>query len=99
MEKINNFLNKNGMLIVIVLLTLTFFQTCGSSETKLKKEIIRLEEKVDSLSVKTVTKTDLEVEGLKAEKRMIQSTDRKMMDVNRQAEIDKKLEKLTNSNN
>lgn len=94
MEKIKKFLNENGMLIMVILLTLTFFQTCGSSETKLKKEIIRLEEKIDSLTAVSVTKKDLEIEGLKAEKRMIQSTDRKMLDVNRQSEIDKKLETL-----
>ena len=96
MEKVREFLNKNGMLIVVILLTLTFFQTCGSSETKLKKEIIKLENKVDSLKAVTVTKTDLQIEGLKVEKRMIQSTDRKLLDVNRQSEIDRTLEKLTN---
>jgi hypothetical protein len=42
------------------------------------------------------TKQDLEIEGLRAEKRMIQSTDRRMMDVNRQSEIDSKLKNLEN---
>ena len=36
----------------------------------------------------------LQIEGLKTEKRMIQSTDRKILDVNRQSEIDKELETL-----
>jgi hypothetical protein len=31
---------------------------------------------------------------LKSEKRMIQATDRKMLDVQRQSEIDKEIEKL-----
>ena len=34
------------------------------------------------------------IEGLKSEKRMIQATDRKMLDVQRQTEIDKEIEKL-----
>jgi hypothetical protein len=38
---------------------------------------------------------EIKVEGLKVEKRMIQSTDRKILDVNRQAEIDKELQQLT----
>jgi hypothetical protein len=39
----------------------------------------------------------VEIEGLKAEKRMIQSTDRKIMDVNRQSQIDLEIKKLENS--
>jgi DNA-binding XRE family transcriptional regulator len=37
------------------------------------------------------------IEGLKAEKRMIQSTDRKMLDVTRQSVIDTEIEKLEKS--
>jgi hypothetical protein len=36
----------------------------------------------------------LQIEGLKAEKRMIQATDRKMLDVQRQNEIDNELKVL-----
>jgi hypothetical protein len=39
---------------------------------------------------------DIKIEGLKSEKRMIQSTDRKILDVQRQTEIDKELSKLIN---
>ena len=39
-------------------------------------------------------KKAIEMEGLKVEKRMIQSTDRKIMDVNRQSEIDAEIKKL-----
>jgi hypothetical protein len=42
----------------------------------------------------TVTKKELTIEGLKVEKRLIQSTDRNILDVNRQSEIDKELEIL-----
>ena len=45
-----------------------------------------------------ITKEELKkmltIEGLKAEKRMIQSTDRKILDVNRQSEIDKEIQVL-----
>ena len=37
---------------------------------------------------------EIKIEGLKSEKRMIQSTDRKILDVTRQTEIDKELSKL-----
>jgi hypothetical protein len=52
--------------------------------------------KVDSLEMMIVTHEDLRLEGLRAEKRMIQSTDRKMLDVTRQAEIDKEINALEN---
>lgn len=89
MNKFNLFLEKHGIKIVIVLLLLTYMKSCSvnSEVTKVKKQITVL----DSLA----TKKDLEIEGLKAEKRMIQSTDRKMMDVNRQSEIDKQIETLS----
>jgi hypothetical protein len=37
----------------------------------------------------------LQIEGLKVEKRMIQATDRKMLDVQRQNVIEKEIEKLS----
>jgi hypothetical protein len=37
----------------------------------------------------------MQIEGLKSEKRMIQSTDRKILDVNRMSEIDKELKQYT----
>ena len=67
---------------------LTYMKSCSvnSEVTKVKKQLIAL----DSLA----NKRDLEIEGLKAEKRMIQATDRKMLDVQRQSEIDVELKKL-----
>ncbi len=87
MNKMNNFLDKYGRIITILLLVLILFRTCGNDS----KRIIEISEKVDSLA----TKKDLQIEGLKSEKRMIQSTDRKMMDVNRQTAIDQEIEKLS----
>jgi hypothetical protein len=59
----------------------------------------RISNQIDSLETEIVIlKEDLQkqikIEGLKAEKRMIQATDRKILDVNRQAEIDKELQQL-----
>jgi cell division protein FtsL len=89
MNKFNLFLEKHGIKIIIVLVILTYMKSCSvnSEVTKVKKQITVL----DSLA----TKKDLEIEGLKSEKRMIQATDRKMMDVQRQSEIDKQIETLS----
>jgi uncharacterized protein YcfL len=88
MNKLEQFLQKHGLKVVILLLLLTYMKSCGVDRevTKVKKQLISL----DSIA----TKKDLEIEGLKAEKRMIQATDRKMLDVQRQSEIDVELKKL-----
>lgn len=95
MNKLEQFLNKHFTKIVVLMLLLIFFRSCGDGGVKgLNKRVDALTEKVEALEKSTVTKKDLEIEGLKAEKRMIQSTDRKMLDVSRQAQIDKEIEKL-----
>ena len=88
MNKLDQFLQKHGIKVIIVLLLLTYMKSCGVDRevVKVKKQLTTL----DSLA----TKKDLEIEGLKAEKRMIQATDRKMLDVQRQSEIDVELKKL-----
>ena len=88
MNKVEQFLQKHGLKVVIFLLLLTYMKSCGVDRevVKIKKQLTTL----DSLA----TKKDLEIEGLKAEKRMIQATDRKMLDVQRQSEIDVELKKL-----
>ncbi len=95
MGKINDFITKHYQKIVFILLFAIFLNTCGNPTKSVNKRIDVLSEKIDSLEVITVTKTDLTIEGLKSEKRMIQSTDRKMLDVTRQTEIDKEIETLT----
>jgi hypothetical protein len=62
------------------------------SEKKMLKQVEGVQKSLDSLN-KTLQK-EIKVEGLKVEKRMIQSTDRKIMDLNRQIEIDKELKAL-----
>jgi hypothetical protein len=88
MNKVEQFLQKHGIKVIIFLLVLTYMKSCGVDRevTKVKKQLTTL----DSLA----NKRDLEIEGLKAEKRMIQATDRKMLDVQRQSEIDAELKKL-----
>lgn len=92
MNKLNDFLSKHGIKIIIVLLVLTYLKSCGtrSELNKLKKEFKSQQEIIQSLP----NRKDLQIEGLKSEKRMIQSVDRKILDVNRQSEIDKEIERL-----
>jgi hypothetical protein len=71
-------------------------RTCNSDVRSLNKRIDKMSNKVDSLEMTVVTHEDLRLEGLRAEKRMIQSTDRKMLDVTRQVEIDKQINALEN---
>ena len=81
--------------IIIALLLLTFLSTCSNSSNvkSLKKEVVRLEHKNDSLNTTLINQ--MQIEGLKSEKRMIQSTDRKILDVNRMSEIDKELKQYS----
>jgi hypothetical protein len=69
-------------------------RTCNSDVRSLNKRIDKMANKVDSLEMIIVTHEDLRIEGLRAEKRMIQSTDRKMLDVTRQSEIDEEINAL-----
>jgi ABC-type enterochelin transport system substrate-binding protein len=94
MNNFLQFIDKNFSRISIVLLILLLLRTCGNDSKSINKRLDTLSAEVKSLKDTVVTKTDLEVEGLKAEKRMIQSTDRKLLDVNRQSQIDVELKKL-----
>jgi hypothetical protein len=88
MNKLETFLTKYGMLIIIFMTLLVYSKSCGidSEVSRIKKEMKVLES--------IATKKDLQIEGLRVEKRMIQSTDRKLLDVNRQSEIDRELQKI-----
>ena len=94
MKKIEEFIVKHYQKIVLLLLVVILFNTCGNPNKQLTKKVETLSTKIDSLEMVSVTKKDLTIEGLKVEKRLIQSTDRKILDVNRQSEIDKELETL-----
>ena len=95
MKKLNEILDKHYRKAFLVLLLLIFFNTCGDGgASKNRKRIEQLSVKIDSLSQITVTKKDLKIEGLKNELRMIQSTDRNLLDVQRQAQIGKEIDSL-----
>jgi len=81
------FIENNFTIIVLVIALLGFFKSCSDTReiTKVKKEMTTLETR---LSIK------MKIEGLHSEKRMIQATDRKMLDVQRQTEIDEEIKKL-----
>jgi hypothetical protein len=91
-----NFINQHFNKIVIGLLLVIFLQECSNSSniSGLEKKVKSANAKLDSICRRDELVSRLEIEGLKAEKRMIQSTDRTMLDVNRQAEIDIQLKKL-----
>ena len=101
MKTIFNYIDTWGVRVSLFLVLIIFFKTC-TTNSKIKNEsdkIQVLNNKVDSLEItidklsNNITK-QIKIEGLKSEKRMIQSTDRKILDVNRQSEIDKELSKL-----
>jgi ABC-type phosphate transport system auxiliary subunit len=94
MKKLNVFITNHYPKIVLGLTIFIFFNTCGNPNKSLTKKVDSLSQKIDSLETITVTHKDLKIEGLRSEKRMIQSTDRKLLDVNRQSEIDKEISEL-----
>ncbi len=94
MNRVLLFIEEKFKLIVLGFLLVLFFRTCDSDARILAKRVESLSQKVEELQKTQVTKTDLTIEGLKTEKRMIQSTDRRILDVTRQAEIDKELKNL-----
>lgn len=88
-------LKKYQQQILLVLFVLLFFRSCGTGSelTKLRKEL----ESQRTLLNELPTKKDVQIEGLKVEKRMIQATDRKLLDVRRQTEIENLINELENS--
>jgi len=95
MNKINEFMDKHYRKVFFFLLLVIFMNTCGNPNKVTNKRLDALTTKIDSLQSTTASKKELQIEGLKAEKRMIQSTDRKMLDVTRQANIDKEIDALS----
>lgn len=89
------FIETNFTVIVLVLAILSFFRSCGESRdiSKIKNEIKEIK---DSTFTKDQIRRELKISGLEAEKRMIQATDRKLLDVRRQTEIEEEIKKLNN---
>jgi hypothetical protein len=78
------FIQENFTIIVLSLTILTFFKSCGDTReiSKVRKEITDLEKRLE---------VKMKIEGLKSEKRMIQSTDRKLIDVERGIKVDEEI--------
>ena len=87
MKAILNFIDAWGVRIMFLLVIIIFFKTC-TTNTKVQN----VNDSVDSLSVEL--RKEIKIEGLKSEKRAIQASDRKILDVNRQTEIDQEISKL-----
>jgi hypothetical protein len=68
---------------------ITFFKTCSTNS-----KVQDVNDSVDSLSVKL--RREIKIEGLKSEKRAIQASDRKILDVTRQTQIDQEISKISN---
>lgn len=87
------FLEQNFTIIILVIAVLTFFKSCGDSRelSKVRKDIQAIK---DSTYTKDELNRELKIMGLEAEKRMIQATDRKILDVQRQTQIEEEIKKL-----
>ena len=100
MKKVWNWINKNIVVVCCICLVLFMFRTCSVSSNvkRLTKEVKQTELVIDTIQQNQITQKEFEralkIEGLKAEKRMIQSTDRKKFDLQREIAIDAELEKL-----
>lgn len=87
------FIKDNFTVIVLVISLLSFFKGCGDSReiSKIKNEIKLIK---DSTFTKGELSRELKISGLESEKRMIQATDRKLLDVRRQTEIEEEIKSL-----
>jgi PBP1b-binding outer membrane lipoprotein LpoB len=94
MKRIIEFINKYGMVIIVPLILIMFLKTCSTNGRVdgVSDEIEMTNQKVDTL--KFEIQKEIRVEGLRSEKRMIQSISRTLIDRNREREIDKEIENL-----
>ena len=87
------FIQNNFTVIVLVIALLTFLKGCNDT-----KKLLNIEKEIGAIKDSTYTKGELDRElkitGLESEKRMIQATDRKLLDVRRQTEIEEEIKKL-----
>jgi hypothetical protein len=87
------FIQNNFTVIVLVIALLTFLKGCNDT-----KKLSNIEKEISAIKDSTYTKVELDRElkitGLESEKRMIQATDRKLLDVRRQTEIEEEINKL-----
>jgi 5-methylcytosine-specific restriction endonuclease McrBC GTP-binding regulatory subunit McrB len=94
-KTMKKFIQNNFTTIVLVIALLGLIKSCGDARdlAKIKNEIQAIK---DSTYTKGELNRELKISGLEAEKRMIQATDRKLLDVRRQTEIEEEIKKLNN---
>lgn len=87
------FIKENFTEIVLAIALLGLLKSCGDARelSKIKNEIKTIK---DSTFTKGELLNELKISGLEAEKRMIQATDRRLLDVRRQTEIDEEIKRL-----
>ncbi len=87
MKKALEFLDNWGVRISSILILIIFFKTCSTNTRveKVREVSLKNNERIDSMTIQL--RKEIKIEGLEAERRMIQSTDREMMDVTRQERI------------
>jgi hypothetical protein len=88
------FINKYGMVIITPLILIMFLKTCSTNSRvdNVTKQVEMTNQKIDSLE--TDFEKEIQIEGLKSEKRMIQSVSRSLIDRERERQIDKEIERL-----
>lgn len=95
-----NFIEKNFVMIVLIISLFTFFKGCGDSRelSKLKNQMVDVRNDVENYSNRQYDKDEFEkklrIMSLETELRFIEATDRKMLDVQRQSQIRDELKKL-----
>jgi outer membrane murein-binding lipoprotein Lpp len=94
MKKVIDFINKYGMVIITPLILIMFLKTCSTNSRvdSVTKQVEMTNQKIDSLE--TDFEKEIQIEGLKSEKRMIQSVSRSLIDRGRERQIDKEIERL-----
>ena len=96
MKKVFEFLDVWGIRASSLLILIIFFKTCSTNTRveKVRETSKQTNERVDSLAIQL--RKEIKIEGLESERRMIQSTDREMMDVTRQERIGDIIDSLRN---
>lgn len=97
----NNYNMNNKYLFVIMLLIIMVMMQLRTARNRSVKNVSK---QIDSIAIelhniheymnKLPDYTDLRIEGLKSELRSIQASDRKILDVNRQKEIQREIDSL-----
>ena len=89
MEKIKNFLNKNGVIIVPLLLIVMFMQTCSKNSKikRLTKDNVKIEAQKDSLTSLVPTEDNVKLNDYKSQYGVYDRINNEMSKLNRQEQM------------